>query len=247
MLKTINLTKKFGGIKALNKVNIQVNKKEIVGIIGPNGSGKTTLFNLITGFIKPTYGKIIFLNKEIQNLPPSKIVKLRIARTFQIVKPLKNLTVFENILYACGYLNYFGFSFFKKINEEKYYKKTEEIIKELNLKDYESILAKNLPLGVQKKLEIARALALDPLLLLIDEPTAGMSYEESLDLKKLIKKIRNEGITIMLIEHNVPFAREVSDRMYVLNYGEVIAEGNTNEVIKNKKVIEAYLGEESVS
>ncbi len=246
MLKLVNLTKKFGGLQALSNVNMVVKEGEILGIIGPNGAGKTTLFNIITGFIKPTSGKIIFQGIEIQKYPPAKIVKLGIARTFQIVKPLKNLTVFENILTAVGYSNYFGMQFFKKWNKDEYIKRTEEILKLVGLEEHKNKVADLLPLGLQKKIEIAKTLALDPKLLLLDEPTAGMSYEESEEIKELIKKLNERGVTIMLVEHNVPFAVNLAHRMYVLSFGEIIAEGIPQEIIKNKKVIEAYLGEEYV-
>ncbi len=226
----------------MNNVNIRVEKGEVLGIIGPNGAGKTTLFNLITGFLKPTSGKIIFEGREIQGLPPAKIVKLGIARTFQIVKPLKRLTVFQNVLIACGYKNYFGLSFMRGWRRDEYFRKAESIIRMVGLEDYAEIEAGLLPLGYQKRLELARALAVDPKLLLLDEPTAGMSYEESSEIKEIIKNIRRSGITIMLVEHNVPVAVELSDRMYVLNYGEIIAEGDPSSVIEDRRVVEAYLG-----
>jgi branched-chain amino acid transport system ATP-binding protein len=244
MLKIVNLTKRFGGLKALENVNIEVKKGEILGVIGPNGAGKTTLFSIISGFLKPTSGKIIFEGKEIQGLPPARIVKMGIARTFQIVKPLKNLTVFENILTASGYQNYYGISFMKKWDEEKHKKKADEIIELVGLSRYRDSISGSLPLGLQKRIEIAKALALNPKLLLLDEPTAGMSYEESNEIKELIKDVKNRGVTIMLVEHNVPFAVELSNRMYVLSYGKIIAHGTPEEVVKNKKVIEAYLGGE---
>ncbi len=244
MLKIVHLSKKFGGLQALYDVNMNLKKGEILGVIGPNGAGKTTLFNIITGFLKPTSGRIIFQGIEIQKLSPAKIVKLGIARTFQIVKPLKNLTVFENILTAIGYQNYFGLHFFKRWDEEEYIKKAEKIIKLVGLEEHRDTVSGLLPLGLQKRIEIAKALAVNPKLLLLDEPTAGMSYEESEEIKKLIKDVRNNGVTIMLVEHNVPFAVDLTNRMYVLSYGRIIAEGSSREVIKNKKVIEAYLGGE---
>ena len=242
MLKIVNLSKNFGGLKALSNVNMEVKKGEILGVIGPNGAGKTTLFSIISGFLKPSSGKIIFEDVEIQGMAPAKIVKLGIARTFQIVKPLKSLTVFENVLTACGYKNYFGLSFLKKWKDDKYMRKADEIIRLVGLEKYRDNVSGALPLGLQKRIEIARALALDPKLLLLDEPTAGMSYEESNEIKELIKRLREMGITIMLVEHNVPFAVELTDRMYVLSYGEIIAEGTPEEIVKDERVIEAYLG-----
>jgi len=244
VLSIQNISKRFGGLHALENVNIEVKKGEILGVIGPNGAGKTTLFSIISGFLKPTAGKVIFEGKEIQGFPPARIVKMGIARTFQIVKPLKNLTVFENILTATGYRNYFGLSFMKKWDMEEYKTKADEIIEEIGLKKYRDVVSGSLPLGLQKRIEIAKALALDPKLLLLDEPTAGMSHEESNEIKRLIVDLRNRGITIMLVEHNVPFAVELSDRMYVLSYGKIIAEGVPEDIIKNEKVIAAYLGGE---
>ena len=244
MLSIKHVSKRFGGLRALDDVNIEVKKGEILGVIGPNGAGKTTLFSIISGFLKPTSGKIIFEGKEIQGKPPAKIVKMGIARTFQIVKPLKNLTVFENILTASGYQNYFGLSFMKKWDVEEYKRKADELIELVGLENYRDTISGSLPLGLQKRIEIAKALALDPKILLLDEPTAGMSYEESNEIKELIKDVRDRGVTIMLVEHNVPFAVELSDRMYVLSYGKIIAEGLPDEIVKNEKVIAAYLGGE---
>ncbi len=247
LLRIEHLNKRFGGLHALSDVNIVVKRGEILGVIGPNGAGKTTLFNIISGFLKPTSGRILFEGREIHRLPPAKIVKLGIARTFQIVKPLKNLSVYENILTAVGYLNYFGLSFMKRWDEEQYRKRAEEIIELVDLDKYRNSISGALPLGLQKRIEIARALAVNPKLLLLDEPTAGMSYEESEEIKQIIKDVRDRGVTVMLVEHNVPFAVELTDRMYVLSYGKIIAEGAPEEIVKNEKVIEAYLGGEYAS
>jgi branched-chain amino acid transport system ATP-binding protein len=244
LLKTVNLTKDFGGIKAVDEVNIEVYKGELLGIIGPNGAGKTTLLNLITGILKPTKGKIIFNDREIQGMSPSAIARMGIARTFQIVRPFKRLSVFENVLIACGYRDYQGFSFIKKWKNDIYIKKAESLIRKLGLEDYMYTPAENLPLGYLKRLEIARALALDPKLLLLDEVTSGLSKGESEEIKYIVKELKKQGISIIFVEHNVPLTAELSDRIYVLNFGRVIAEGRPEEVIRDKKVIEAYLGEE---
>jgi branched-chain amino acid transport system ATP-binding protein len=244
LLKTVNLTKDFGGIKAVDEVNIEVYKGELLGIIGPNGAGKTTLLNLITGILKPTKGKIIFNEREIQGMSPSAIARMGIARTFQIVRPFKRLSVFENVLIACGYRDYQGFSFIKKWKNDMYIKKAESLIRKLGLEDYMYTPAENLPLGYLKRLEIARALALDPKLLLLDEVTSGLSKGESEEIKYIVKELKKQGISIIFVEHNVPLTAELSDRIYVLNFGRVIAEGRPEEVIRDKKVIEAYLGEE---
>jgi len=244
ILETKDLCKYFGGIRAVDGVNIKVRKGELLGVIGPNGAGKTTLFNLITGFYKPTRGKIIYEGKEIQGLPPAKIALMGIARTFQIVRPLKKLTVFDNVLIACGYRNYAGLSFIKRWDREEYFKKAEKIIKEVGLEDYMDNPAGTLPLGYLRRLEIARALALDPKIVLLDEVMSGLSVSEIEEIKDLIRKLKASGLTIIFVEHNVPVAVELSERMYVLNFGKVIAEGKPEEVIRNEKVIEAYLGEE---
>ncbi len=247
ILKTVNLTKYFGGIKAIDDLNIEVFRGELLGIIGPNGAGKTTLFNLITGFIKPTRGKIIFEGKEIQGLPPFKIALMGIARTFQIVRNLKEATVLENVLTACGYNKYSGFNFLEGWEKEKYLKKALEIIEEVGLKEELDKPAKALPIGHLRRLEIARALAMNPMLILLDEVVSGMSLSEIEEIKSLIRKLRTKNLTIILVEHNVPFAMELSDRIYVLDFGKLIAEGKPEEVARDKRVIEAYLGERYVT
>ena len=242
ILETKDLAKHFGGVRAVDGVDIKVYRGELLGIIGPNGAGKTTFFNLVTGFLKPTRGKIIYEGREIQGLPPYKIARMGIARTFQIVRPLKNLTVFENVVTACGYRDYWGFSFVKPWDREDYLDKAERLLREVGLEDYAYKQAGTLPLGYLRRLEIARALAIDPKILLLDESMSGMSVEEIEEIKALIRKLRRKGLTILLVEHNVPVAVELSDRMYVLNFGRIIAEGKPEEVVRNKSVIEAYLG-----
>ncbi len=242
ILETKDLAKHFGGVRAVDGVDIKVYRGELLGIIGPNGAGKTTFFNLVTGFLKPTRGKIIYEGREIQGLPPYRIARMGIARTFQIVRPLKNLTVFENVLTACGYRDYWGFSFVKPWDREDYLDKAERLLREVGLEDYAYKQAGTLPLGHLRRLEIARALAIDPKILLLDESMSGMSVEEIEEIKALIRRLRGKGLTILLVEHNVPVAVELSDRMYVLNFGRIIAEGKPEEVVRNKSVIEAYLG-----
>ncbi len=242
VLETRDLARYFGGIRAVDGVDIKVYRGELLGIIGPNGAGKTTLFNLITGFLKPTRGKIIYEGREIQGLPPARIARLGIARTFQIVRPFKGLTVLENVLIACGYKNYAGLSFVKPWGREEYLSKAESLVREVGLEDYADKPAGTLPLGFLRRLEIARALAIDPKILLLDESMSGMSTEEIEEVKALIRGLRRKGLTILLVEHNVPVAVELADRMYVLNFGKIIAEGKPDEVIRERSVIEAYLG-----
>jgi len=242
ILETVNLSKYFGGVKALHQVSIRVKRGRITGIIGPNGAGKTTLFRTIAGFYKPTSGKIFFEKREIQGKPPHKIALMGIALTFQVPKQFKELTVLENIIAALGGKSYTGFRFTGQWARRDVVREAYEIAETVGLEDYIDKPAKILPLGLQKRLEIARALALKPKIVMLDEPAAGMSREEAEDLKNLIRDLKNRGITILLVEHNVPFAVELSDYMYVLHYGTLLAEGEPEEVVRDKRVIEAYLG-----
>jgi branched-chain amino acid transport system ATP-binding protein len=234
ILNVNNISKSFGGLKALQNITFKAEKEKITAIIGPNGAGKTTLFNVINGFYKPDKGKIFFKNHDITGLKPHKICQLGIARTFQIVKPLSKLNVLENVI-ASSYL---------RTNS---YHKAEEIAKEIleftGLIDDKDKLAKSLPLGKRKRLEIARALATQPELLLLDEAFAGLNPAE-LDLSiELVRNITKKGISILIIEHHMKVIMQLSDHIIVLDYGEKIAEGNPNEVAQNSLVIEAYLGE----
>lgn len=260
LLKVNNLTKAFGGLTAVNDVSFSVEKNEITGLIGPNGAGKTTIFNLITGVYKITSGKIIFNEMNIENKDTYKIAQYGITRTFQNIRLFKKLTVFENILTACH--NNAGYSLGESIlfgglpvflnkktrfyKEEKMLKhKAEELMEIMGLSDRRDFIANNLPYGLQRRLEIARALASNPKLLLLDEPAAGMNPDETDKLMELIIEIRDRfDLTVLLIEHHMDLVMGVCDNIVVLNFGCKLAEGSPFEVQNNPLVKEAYLGGE---
>ncbi len=253
LLKVDHLTKNFGGLSAVSNVNLSLEKNELVGLIGPNGAGKTTLFNLLTGVYEPSKGEIR-LEKDgkselLNKLAPYKIATLGLSRTFQNIRLFKELTVMDNVLIAMNAKNKEGFlssifrlpSFYKQ--EEKMESKARQLLELFDLADKTETLASNLPYGEQRRLEIVRALATDPQILFLDEPAAGMNPQETAELTKLIRKIQEEfHITILLIEHDMSLVMEVCERIYVLEYGQIIAEGLPEEIRSNQRVIEAYLG-----
>ncbi|WVT92557.1 ABC transporter ATP-binding protein [Enterococcus durans] len=253
LLKVDHLTKNFGGLSAVSNVNLSLEKNELVGLIGPNGAGKTTLFNLLTGVYEPSEGEI-GLEKDgkselLNKLAPYKIATLGLSRTFQNIRLFKELTVMDNVLIAMNAKNKEGFlssifrllSFYKQ--EEKMESKARQLLEIFDLAEKTETLASNLPYGEQRRLEIVRALATDPQILFLDEPAAGMNPQETAELTKLIRKIQEEfHITILLIEHDMSLVMEVCERIYVLEYGQIIAEGLPEEIRSNQRVIEAYLG-----
>lgn len=226
-----NITKRFGGIRALNKVNVEVKKGEILGLIGPNGSGKTTLFNVISGFYPATEGTIEFKGENITNLSPHKIARRGIGRTFQIVRPFGDMTVLDNVLVSGLFSGKMGV------------KQCREILKTTRLLEREDDLAEMLNLAEKRRLEIARALALSPEMLLLDETMAGLTHTEVDEALKMISGIKNEfGLTIILVEHVMRAIMAVSERIVVLSEGQKIAEGSPKEVSENEQVLTAYLG-----
>lgn len=255
LLKIDKLTKSFGGLTAVSNVNMEIAKGELVGLIGPNGAGKTTLFNLLTGVYVPTSGHIQLEAggkiKELGGLKPYNVTKSGLARTFQNIRLFKDLTVLDNVRIAMHQnVGYGLFSAFFRTNkfyseEERMTQEAEALLAIFHMEKKKNELAKNLPYGEQRHLEIVRALATKPVILLLDEPAAGMNPNETAALTGLIKKIREEfGLTVLLIEHDMSLVMKICERIYVLDYGMLIASGKPEEIRANKRVIEAYLGEE---
>lgn len=255
ILEIENLSMAFGGLRAIDGVSMHIDEGEIAALIGPNGAGKTTIFNCITGVYKPTEGSIFIRNKKglrepIHGLKPDIINHKGLARTFQNIRLFSNMTVLENVM--IGRHNSLKAGIFKAIvrdsstreEEQRVIEESYLILKKLKLDMYINETAGNLPYGEQRRLEIARALATDPFLLLLDEPVAGMNAKETKELEETINIIRDqEHITILLIEHDMSLVMNVSERIYVLDYGRLIAEGSPHEIKRNPDVIKAYLGE----
>jgi len=244
-----DLTIRFGGLTAVNKVNLSINEGELVGLIGPNGAGKTTCFNMLTGVYTPTEGNIFFCGGTTQGLAPHEICLNGAARTFQNIRLFKDMTVLENLLVSLHPKR--DYNLLSAILRTPHFKKRESELRDealkilacMGLESKAHALAKNLPYGEQRKVEIARALATGPKLLLLDEPAAGMNPTETAQLSEFIQNIRRDyKVTILLIEHDMSLVMKICERIYVLDYGELIAQGVPSEIKSNKRVIEAYLG-----
>jgi branched-chain amino acid transport system ATP-binding protein len=248
LLEVKDILVKFGGVTALNNVNLHVNEGEIAALIGPNGAGKTTVFNIVTGYYTPASGQVLLDGESIVGLRPYKIARKGLGRTFQNIRLFGDMTALENVATAADALNKSGLvgsllGVPRSRRDEKQSLETAmELLTFIGLDHRAHQMAKNLPYGDQRRLEIARALALNPKVLLLDEPAAGFNPQEKVELGNLIRKIRDRGFAVLLIEHDMSLVMKISDRISVLDFGQKIAEGKPEEIQNNQRVIDAYLG-----
>ncbi len=250
VLKTDHLCIQFGGLKAVDDVNLEIKEGELYGLIGPNGAGKTTVFNLLTGVYKPTSGRVYLCGKDLTGKAPADVNRAGIARTFQNIRLFNNLTVIENVM--VGLANQIPCSLVESVlrlprhrkSEKEYYERALELLKLFKLDEYKDYLAANLPYGKQRRLEIARAMATNPKLLLLDEPAAGMNPNETQELMDDISFVREKfGMTILLIEHDMRLVSGICEKLTVLSFGTELAKGDTATVLSDPAVVKAYLGE----
>ena len=257
ILQVNNLTMNFGGLRALDRLDLEIGQREIVALIGPNGAGKTTFFNCLTGIYPPTKGEMLIRPpdlkaKKLNGLKPNHVTEAGLARTFQNIRLFQNMTVLENVMIgrhcrtSAGIIGAIAKNKATRQEENKIIEDSYAVLEKIGLAEFVNEFAKNLPYGAQRRLEIARAMATEPFLLLLDEPAAGMNPLETRELDELIVRIRDqEGITILLIEHDMKLVMSLSDRIYVVDYGKKIAQGTPDDIKNNPAVIKAYLGEDA--
>ena len=250
ILEVKGITKKFGGLTAVNNVSFGVEEQQILSVIGPNGAGKSTLFKLISSFLRPTSGEVLFKSERISNMAPHIAARQGVVRTFQETTIFRNMSVRDNVIIAhhlrskASLLGYFLGTAVARRDEQEFGRSADEILDFLGLSGIAQETARNLPHGHLRALGIAIGLATNPAVLLLDEPFAGMNHDETMKAVAMVRSLRERGLTVLLVEHDMPAVMKISDRIVVLNFGEKIAEGTPDEIQKNERVIEAYLGVE---